>query len=338
MPTRIAINGFGRIGRTAFQCALEHPALEVVALNDLAEPLNLAYLLKYDSVYGRYPKKVVASKEGIQVDGQEYASLAEADPTKIPWQQLGVDLVLECTGVFLDREGAGKHLKAGAKTVIISAPAKSDDIPTYLMGVNHQDFDPKQDTIISNASCTTNALAPVAKVLHENLGIAKCLMTTVHSYTSSQALVDAPSNRDYRRGRAASLNISPSTTGAALAAAKTIPDLVGRFDGLAVRVPTPCVSLVDLVAVVQKKTTPQEVNALFEQASQKEMKGILAVSREPLVSTDYIKNPFSGVVDLEMTRVVQDDLVKIFVWYDNEWGYSMRLVELAAYVGQKISS
>jgi len=328
---KIAINGFGRIGRAAFRIALEKENLEIVAINDLSEPENLAYLLQYDSIYGRYGKKVKSDNSGINVDGQKYLCLKEKDPEKLPWQKLGVDIVLECAGFFTEREGAAKHLSAGAKKVIISAPTKSEDVPTYIMGVNHEEYNPKKDLIISNASCTTNALAPMAKVLNDTFGIEKSLMTTAHSYTSTQSLVDGSAAKDFRRGRAAAMNIVPSTTGAALAATKTIPDLKGKFDGLALRVPTACVSLVDLVALLEKETTTAELNNIFVQAATGPMQGILAATSEPLVSTDFIRDSHSVTIDLGMTQVVAGNLVKILGWYDNEWGYSARLVDLAEY-------
>lgn len=332
---RVAINGFGRIGRTAFRIALEKENLEIAAINDLGEPENLAYLLQYDSVYGRYNKKVESDDNGINVDGQKYLCLREKDPEKLPWQKLGIDVVLECTGFFTEREGAQKHLRAGAAKVIISAPTKSEDVPTYIMGVNHKEYNPEKDLIISNASCTTNALAPMAKVLNDNFGIAKSLMTTVHSYTSSQSLVDSPAAKDFRRGRAAAMNIAPSTTGAALAAAKTIPDLLGKFGGLALRVPTACVSLVDLVALLAKETTAAELNNIFVQAASGAMQGILAATDQPLVSTDFIRDPYSVTIDLGMTQIAAGNLVKILGWYDNEWGYSARLLEMAEYIGKR---
>lgn len=333
---KIAINGFGRIGRAAFRIALEKENLEIAAINDLGELKNLAYLLQHDSVYGRYEKKAKSDNDGIDVDGRKYLCLHEKDPEKLPWQKLGIDAVLECTGFFTEREGAQKHLAAGAKRVIISAPTKSADVPTYIMGVNHEAYNPEKDLIISNASCTTNALAPMAKVLNDGFGIAKSLMTTVHSYTSTQSLVDGPQGKDFRRGRAAAMNIVPSTTGAALAATKTIPDLSGKFDGLALRVPTACVSLVDLVALLGKETTVQELNNIFVQAASGPMQGILAVTDQPLASTDFIRDPCSVTIDLGMTRIVAGNLVKILGWYDNEWGYSARLVDLAEYIGKKI--
>jgi len=332
---RVAINGFGRIGRTAFRIALEKENLEIAAINDLGEPENLAYLLQYDSVYGRYNKKVESNDNGINVDGQKYLCLREKDPEKLPWQKLGIDVVLECTGFFTEREGAQKHLRAGAAKVIISAPTKSEDVPTYIMGVNYKEYNPEKDLVISNASCTTNALAPMAKVLNDNFGIAKSLMTTVHSYTSSQSLVDSPAAKDFRRGRAAAMNIAPSTTGAALAAAKTIPDLLGKFGGLALRVPTACVSLVDLVALLAKETTAAELNNIFVQAASGAMQGILAATDQPLVSTDFIRDPYSVTIDLGMTQIAAGNLVKILGWYDNEWGYSARLLEMAEYIGKR---
>jgi len=301
----------------------------------LGEPENLAYLLQYDSVYGRYNKKVESDDNGINVDGQKYLCLREKDPEKLPWQKLGIDVVLECTGFFTEREGAQKHLRAGAAKVIISAPTKSEDVPTYIMGVNYKEYNPEKDLVISNASCTTNALAPMAKVLNDNFGIAKSLMTTVHSYTSSQSLVDSPAAKDFRRGRAAAMNIAPSTTGAALAAAKTIPDLLGKFGGLALRVPTACVSLVDLVALLAKETTAAELNNIFVQAASGAMQGILAATDQPLVSTDFIRDPYSVTIDLGMTQIAAGNLVKILGWYDNEWGYSARLLEMAEYIGKR---
>ncbi|MFA4880943.1 MAG: type I glyceraldehyde-3-phosphate dehydrogenase [Candidatus Doudnabacteria bacterium] len=334
---KIAINGFGRIGRTAFQVSLEKKNLEVVAINDLGDPDNLAYLLKYDSVYGRYPKKVEGERDQINVDGRGYRCYSEKDPAKLPWKMLDVDIVLECTGFFTEREGAEKHLQAGARRVIISAPTKSEDVPTYIIGVNHQEYK-KEDLIVSNASCTTNALAPLLKVLNDSVGVEKSLMTTVHSYTSTQNLVDGPATKDFRRGRAAALNMAPSTTGAAIAATKVLPALAGKFDGLAVRVPTPCVSLVDLVVLSKKDTKQEEVNKIFIEAAQGSLQGILEVVDEPVVSTDFVRDPHSVTVDLGMTQVVQGNLLKVLGWYDNEWGYSVRLVELAEYIGRSIKN
>jgi len=333
---KIAINGFGRIGRTAFRAALANGSLEIVAINDLGDLPNLAYLLRYDSIHGRYDGKVEVKGGKLLVAQKEYLALAEKDPEKLPWKSLGIDLVLECTGFFTDREGAEKHLKAGAKRVIISAPTKSEDIPTYLLGVNHKEYQPKKDLIISMASCTTNALAPTAKVLDDVFGIERSLMTVIHSYTSTQGLVDGPHQKDFRRGRAAGVNIVPTTTGAAIATTKTMPGLVDKFDGIAVRVPTPCVSLVDLVALLQKDTSKEEINKVFGEAAKGEFRGILNVTREPLVSSDFVHSPYSAVVDLSLTRVIKKNLVKLLVWHDNEWGYSVRLVEMAEYLGKRM--
>ncbi len=334
---KIAINGFGRIGRTAFQAAFDKKNLEVVAINDLADPENLAYLLQYDSVYGRYSKRVESEKDKIKVAGKEYRCYKEKDPAKLPWRTLDVDIVLECTGFFTEREGAKKHLLAGAKRVIISAPTKSEDIPTYIIGVNHEKYNNK-DLIVSNASCTTNALAPLLKVLDNAVGIEKSLMTTIHSYTSTQNLVDGPATKDFRRGRAAALNMAPSTTGAARAATKALPTLVGKFDGLAVRVPTACVSLVDLIVLSKKNTGRDEIKKIFIEASQGPLQNILGVIAEPVVSTDFVHDSHSVIVDLKMTQVVQGNLIKVLGWYDNEWGYSVRLVELAEHIGHSIKN
>lgn len=335
---KIAINGFGRIGRTAFQSILEKDNLDLVAINDLANLDNLAYLLKYDSVYGRYPKEVEVYKGKLKVDGKEYLYLNEEDPAKLPWKNLDLDIVLECSGVFTEKEEAEKHLQAGAKRVIISAPSKSENIPTYILGVNHQDFNIEKDLIISNASCTTNALAPMMKVLNDNFKVVKSLMTTVHSYTATQSLVDGPAKSDFRRGRAGALNLSPSTTGAAKTTVQIMPTLKGKFDGLAVRVPTPCVSLVDLVALLARDVTREELNQSFIEGSKKELKDILSVTDEPLVSSDFIRDPRSVVVDLKMNQVVDGNLVKVLGWYDNEWGYALRLVEMALFIGSKLAN
>ena len=327
---RIAINGFGRIGRAAFKVALERKDLEVVAINDLTEADILAHLLQYDTAYGHYRKKVVPRENALEVDGKEYPVYAEPDPKKLPWGDLGVDVVLECTGRFTDKEGAEQHIFAGAKKVILSAPTKEEDgsIPTFLIGVNESSY--AQETIISNASCTTNSLAPVAKVIHDAFGIEKALMTTIHSYTADQNLQDGP-HKDLRRARAAAQNIVPTTTGAAIAVTQAIPELKGRFDGLAVRVPTIVVSLTDFTFVLKTKTTKADINqALADASKMPQYRGVLAVTEEPLVSSDFIGNPFSAIVDLSLTRVMDGDLVKVVAWYDNEWGYSNRLVELAA--------
>ncbi len=314
---KIAINGFGRIGRSAFRILAERSDMEVVAINDLSEAPILAHLLKHDTAYGLFEHEI-SSKDGmIIIDGREIPVLSEPDPTKLPWGDLRVDVVLECTGRFVKGDGAGKHIVAGAKKVVLSA----------LFGVNEHDY--HGETIISNASCTTNCLAPVAKVIHETFGITKAMMTTIHSYTADQNLQDAPHD-DARRARAAAENIVPTTTGAAVSIGEVIPDLKGKFDGIAVRVPTPVVSLTDFTFLLNRKTTAEEVNAVIESASQENRyRGILVVTHEPLVSSDFVGNPASSIVDLALTKVVDGDLVKVVAWYDNEWGYSQRLVDMA---------
>lgn len=335
MPVKIAINGFGRIGRPAFRRIVEnHPDLAVAAINDLTDTKTLAHLLKYDSVYGIYQKEVKYDKEHLIVDGKKFKVLAEKEPSKLPWQDLEVDVVLECTGFFTEYEEAEKHLKAGAKKVVISAPCRNPEVPHFVLGVNEEEYD-KKDKIVSMGSCTTNCLAPVAKVLHENLEIESGLMTTVHSYTNDQRLLDSP-HKDLRRARSANLSMIPTTTGAAIAVTKTIPDLVGKIDGIAVRVPTAIVSLIDFVAKVKKETDVKEVNQIFNKASQdQKLKRILAVEKESMVSIDFKGNPFSAVVDLSSTMVENGNLVKILAWYDNEWGYACRLAEFAEYIGRK---
>jgi len=325
---KVAINGFGRIGRAAFKIMLNNPSLEVAAINDLCGAEILANLLQYDSVYGKYNKKTGSEPEAIIVDGRKYPVYAVKNPAELPWRKLGVDVVLECTGIFRDKEGASGHLKAGAKKVIISAPAKSKEIKTIVLGVNENNIK-KNDNIISMASCTTNCLAPVTDVLQKNFGIKKAVMTTVHAYTADQNLVDGP-HKDFRRSRAAGVNIVPTSTGAAVATTETIPALAGKFDGLALRVPVACGSIIDAVYVLNKKTTEHRVNEALRKASGGKLKGILAVTNEPLVSTDIIGNPASAIVDLPLTKVIDGDLVKVVAWYDNEWGYANRLAELAA--------
>lgn len=333
--TKIAINGFGRIGRPALKIILEkHSNLEVVAINDLTDTKTLAHLLKYDSNYGIYKEEVSYDEEYIIINNKKIKIFAQRDPELLPWKDLEVDVVLECTGFFRNSEGAGKHLKAGAKKVIISAPPKSDDINSFVLGVNEEKYNPEKDDIISNASCTTNCLAPVAKVLNDSLGIEKGVMTTIHSYTNDQKILDLP-HKDLRRGRAAAMNIIPTTTGAAKAVIKTIPELEGKLDGMAMRVPTPVVSIVDFVATVKKPTSVNEVNNLFKEASENNLKNILAVSEEELVSLDFKGNKFSSIVDLPLT-MVNENLVKVCAWYDNEFGYTCRLVEMAEFVGRKI--
>jgi glyceraldehyde 3-phosphate dehydrogenase len=323
---KVAINGFGRIGRPTFKRIIDnHKNLKVVAINDLTDTKTLVHLLKYDSVYGKYDKKINCKM------------LAEKDPVKLPWRKLGVDVVLECTGFFTDPQGAGKHLKAGAKKVIISAPCKDPKVPTYVLGVNEEKYSSQKDKIISMGSCTTNCLAPVAKVINDNFQIERALMTTIHSYTSTQKIVDGP-HKDLRRARAAAVNIVPTTTGAAISVVRTLPELKGKLDGIAVRIPSVIVSLVDFVAQVKKSTSSDVINRVFKQVSQKELKGILSVENESLVSTDFIANSYSAVIDSQMTKVEDKTLVKILAWYDNEYAYACRLAEMAEFVGKKLKS
>ena len=332
---RVAINGFGRIGRAAFKIALQKNEIEVVAINDLTEPAVLAHLLKYDTAYGHFREEVSVTEKGIRVSGVEYPMFAEPIPEKLPWQELNVDVVLECTGRFTDKEGSSKHITAGAKKVILSAPSKGDDgsVPTFLIGVNHDTY--QEETVLSNASCTTNSLAPIAQILHEKFGIEKALMTTVHSYTADQNLQDGP-HRDLRRARAAAENIVPTTTGAAIAVTQVLPELNEKFDGISVRVPTIVVSLTDFTFLLKGKTTKEEINTVLkEAAASPRYHNVLAVTDEPLVSSDFIGSPYSSTVDFSMTVVVDGDLVKVVAWYDNEWGYSNRLVEMAIHTGLK---
>lgn len=333
MKTRIAINGFGRIGRVSFRIAGERSDLEVVGINDLTDTKTLAYLLAHDSNYGNYTHKVSYDEHNLIVDDVPIPVYAEKDPALLPWGQLGVDVVIESTGRFTTEEGAKAHLQAGAKRVVISAPTKDDAVKTIVIGANDNEL-ANAGEIISNASCTTNSVAAVMDILDKHFGIEKALLTTVHSDTSSQTLTDSPT-KDLREGRAASHNIVPTTTGAAIAVAKTVSSLVGKFDGLSVRVPTPVVSLSDVTMLLKQSTTKEAINDVLKQASKDPYyQGIVAVSDEPLVSTDYIGNSNSGIVDLELTNVVSGNLAKVVVWYDNEWGYSNRLVELAADVGK----
>ena len=327
---KVAINGFGRIGRNFLRCwhGRENSDLEVVAVNDSGGVKQASHLLKYDSILGQFDADVkITGDTTMSVDGKEIEVVSSRDPLTLPWKDMGVDLVIEGTGVFLNTEGAGKHLTAGAKKVLITAPAKGDDIPTIVVGVNDNEFDPKS-TIVSNASCTTNCLAPFVKVLDEKFGIVKGLMTTTHSYTGDQRLLDA-SHRDMRRARAAALNIVPTSTGAAKAVAIVLPNMAGKLTGIALRVPTPNVSVVDLVIQTEKKTFAEEINAAFRQAADNELKGVLAVSDEPLVSVDYRMTDVSSTIDSSLTMVMGDDMVKVVAWYDNEWGYSQRVVDLA---------
>ncbi len=327
---KVAINGFGRIGRAAYKAAINKKAkFEVVAINDLTDPENLAYLLKYDSVYGPWKGHTVkASKNSLTIDGKKISVFAQKDPAQLPWKDFGVDVVIESTGFFTKKEGADLHLKAGAKAVVISAPAKSEGIGTYVIGANDKKIK-KGEKIISNASCTTNCTAPVVSVLNNNFGVKKALLTTVHSYTATQAIVDGPDAKDFRRGRAAAVNIVPSTTGAAIATTLTIPSLKNKFDGIAVRVPSLCGSIIDVTAVLKKKVTVEQVNKAFIAASKNPLyKGIIAVAQDPLVSTDILGSSYSSIVEPDFTKVIDGDLVKVLAWYDNEYGYSCRLVEM----------
>lgn len=336
MAVRIGINGFGRIGRQVVRAIKERYAgeVDIVAFNDLGDLKTMAHLFRYDSNYGRYPGKVEVKEGALIVDGDEIKALAEKDPAALPWGSLGVDIVIESTGRFTDRDSAAKHLEGGAKKVIISAPAKKEDI-TICLGVNENLYDPANHHVISNASCTTNCLAPAAKVVNDSFGIVKGLMTTIHAYTNDQNILDLP-HKDLRRARAAALSMIPTTTGAAKAVALVIPALKGKFDGFAVRVPTPTVSLVDFVAVVEKSTTKDDLIAAFDAAANGPMKGILGVEREPLVSIDYKGDPRSSIVDVESCQVMDGNLVKVVTWYDNEWGYSCRVADLVKLVGSKL--
>lgn len=338
MKTKIAINGFGRIGRNAFKIAQASPQLEVVAINDLTAPKNLAYLLKHDSNYGTYQKDVSFDDTHIIVEGERVMVVAEKDPTKLPWKDLGVDVVIESTGRFTHHDDLKKHLTAGAKKVVLSAPEKDDHYhDTYVIGANADHINPEHH-IISNASCTTNCIAPVMAVLSKALGIEKSLMTTVHSYTASQALQDAPS-KDVREGRNAAQNIVPTTTGAAIAAALTVPALKDVFDGLSIRVPSPVVSISDITFVSKRKTSIEEVNQILtDAATTPELQGILSVTTEELVSKDLLGDSHSAIVDANLTNVVAGDLVKVVAWYDNEWGYSNRLVEMVTLVGNLLQA
>jgi glyceraldehyde 3-phosphate dehydrogenase len=326
MAVKVGINGFGRIGRNIMRAALGQTDIEIVAVNDLTNASTLAHLLKYDSVLGNLAATVADTDDGISVDGRAFTVLSERDPAKLPWQALGVEVVLESTGIFTTRDAAAAHLTAGAKKVMITAPAKGPDL-TVVMGVNDDQYDPAQHHIVSNASCTTNCLAPFAHVLNQRFGIVKGWMTTVHSYTNDQHLLDLP-HKDLRRARAAALSIIPTTTGAASAVGEVLPELKGKLDGIAMRVPTPNVSTVDLAVLVGRKTTGAEVNAAFAEAAAGPLKGILAVSEAPLVSIDFRGNPHSSIVDAPYTKVMDGDFVKVLAWYDNEWGYSNRCIDL----------
>ncbi len=326
MAIKVGINGFGRIGRNIMRAALGSKNVDFVAVNDLTNAATLAHLLKYDSILGNLKENVTAAGDKISVEGDSFQVLSVKDPAQLPWKDLGVDVVFESTGLFTDRDSAAKHLAAGAKKVIITAPAKKPDI-TLVLGVNSDKYDPKTHHIVSNASCTTNCLAPMAKVLHEKFGIVKGWMTTIHSYTNDQQLLDLP-HKDLRRARAAALSMIPTTTGAALAVGEVLPDLKGKLDGFAMRVPTPNVSVVDLAAIVSRKTTAEDVNAAFKDAAHGSLKGILEYETAPLVSIDFRGNPHSSIIDSPYTKVMDGDFVKVLSWYDNEWGYSNRCVDL----------
>jgi len=332
---KVAINGFGRIGRATLRIILEKlPEIDVVAINDLTDSETLAHLLKYDSLYGTYEKKIEVSDEEIIIDGKKIKIFSKPEPERLPWKELNIDVVLECTGHFRNFVGAKKHLEAGARKVIISAPAKSEDISTYLLGVNAEKYDSQKDHIISMGSCTTNCLAPLAKLLDDNFKIVKGFMTTVHSYTNDQKILDLP-HKDLRRARAAGVNIIPTTTGATKAVEKCLPQLKGKLDGLALRVPTPVVSIVDFICETEKKTTVEELNDIFEKASGiGDMKKIFGFEKKPLVSSDYKGNTDSCIVDGLSTKVIGDNLIKVLAWYDNEYGYSCRLAEMAKYISK----
>jgi glyceraldehyde 3-phosphate dehydrogenase len=333
MAIKVGINGFGRIGRNIMRAAMDDSSIDIVAVNDLTNADTLAHLLKYDSILGNLKADISAKGDRITVNKDEFQVLSIKDPAQLPWQSLGVDVVFESTGIFTNREGAAKHLAAGAKKVVITAPAKGPDL-TVVLGVNEDTYDAGKHHIISNASCTTNCLAPIAKVLHETFGIRKGWMTTVHSYTNDQQLLDLP-HKDLRRARAAALSIIPTTTGAALAVGEVLPELKGRLDGISMRVPTPNVSVVDLAVLVDKKTSKQEVNAAFKSAADGKMKGLLEYTEAPLVSVDFRGNPHSSIVDAGYTSVMDSDFIKVLSWYDNEWGYSNRCVDLLRYLVKK---
>jgi len=333
MAIRVAINGFGRIGRNFFRASQDYEEIEIVAINDLTDSFTLAHLLKYDSVHGKFNGDVSATEDGIVVNGKEIKVTALKDPSELPWKELEVDVVIEATGVFRDREGAGKHLQAGAKRVIITAPAKNPDI-TIVLGVNEEKYNPSEHYIISNASCTTNCLAPIAKVLNDEFGIEKGYMVTVHAYTNDQRILDLP-HKDLRRARAAAINIIPTTTGAAKAVGEVLPELKGKLDGTARRVPVADGSLVDLTVVLNKKTTVDEINAKMKEYAEGKMKGILEYCEDPIVSQDIVGNPHSSIFDALSTHVIEGNLAHVSSWYDNEWGYSCRLRDLTLYIAQK---
>ncbi|HXQ74211.1 MAG TPA: type I glyceraldehyde-3-phosphate dehydrogenase [Pyrinomonadaceae bacterium] len=333
MAVKVGINGFGRIGRNIFRTALGDPDIDFVAVNDLTDTRTLAHLLKYDSVLGNLDHDITATENGIKVDNEEFRVFSQRDPAAIDWESVGAQIVVESTGIFTKAEDARKHMRGPVKKVIISAPAKNEDI-TIVLGVNEDKYDPAAHHVISNASCTTNCLAPVAKVVHEKFGIRSAQMTTIHSYTNDQQLLDLP-HKDLRRARAAALSMIPTSTGAAKAVALVLPELKGKFDGISVRVPTPNVSLVDVVMDLETETTAEDVNRAFKDAANEELLGILDISEEPLVSIDYKRNPNSSIVDAEYTKVIGGRLLKVLSWYDNEWGYSCRVRDLIKYIAGK---
>ena len=330
MTIKIAINGFGRIGRLVYRAGFKSKDVEFVAINDLANTKTLAHLLKYDSVHGIMNAEVKDTEKSIIVDGKEIKTFTEREPENLPWKELGVDVVLESTGRFTDRAGAEKHLKAGAKKVVISAPAKNPDV-TFVLGVNEEDYDKNKHSIISMGSCTTNCLAPIVKILHKEFGVEYGLMTTIHSYTNDQVVADE-AHKDLRRARAAALSMIPTTTGAAKAISEVIPEMKGKLDGMAVRVPTPNVSMVDFVAVLSKETNKDELNAKFRKYAEGAMKGILSCTDEELVSRDFVGNPYSSIVDLPSTAVIGGRMIKVISWYDNEWGFSSRMLDLLSFI------
>jgi glyceraldehyde 3-phosphate dehydrogenase len=333
MAVKVGINGFGRIGRNIFRTSLGDRDIDFVAVNDLTDTKTLAHLLKYDSVLGNLDHQITSTENGIKVDDEEFRVFSQRDPAAIDWESVGAEIVIESTGIFTKAEDAKKHLHGSVKKVIISAPAKNEDI-TIVLGVNEENYDPAAHHIISNASCTTNCLAPVAKVVHEKFGIRSAQMTTIHSYTNDQQLLDLP-HKDLRRARAAALSMIPTSTGAAKAVALVLPELKGKFDGISVRVPTPNVSLVDVVMDLETETTAEEVNRAFKDAANEELRGILDFSEEPLVSVDFKRNPNSSIVDAEYTKVIGGKMLKVLSWYDNEWGYSCRVRDLIKYIASK---
>lgn len=333
MGIKVGINGFGRIGRNVFRASKGDSDIEFLAVNDITDPKTLAHLLKYDSVLGVLDADIKATDDAIIIDGKKLKVFSERDPANLPWKDIGISIVVESTGLFRKRQDANKHIEqGGAEKVIISAPAVEPDV-TLVLGVNDEIYEPDNHHIISNASCTTNCIAPAAKVLHQSFGIEKAFMTTIHAYTSDQSILDQP-HKDLRRARAAAISQIPTSTGAAKAVGIVIPELKGKLDGIAIRIPTANVSLVDLVALLKKNTTAEEVNRAFKEASQEYLQGILDVSEEPLVSVDFMANPYSSIIDAEYTRIMEDNLVKVLAWYDNEWGYSCRLRDLIKYISR----